>query len=447
MSDGAIKKALLNLPSGLDSTYEQILKRILSRSLEDAQIVKLIFLWLIRGYHLLTLRELAEAVSIQMTDTTLNFENVATDPEDLVALCGSLVIVDRTSKPPLVSLAHYSVEEYLCSTQIAQSPVVFFHVEELTAHLHLAAICIRYLSFDDFGHPQSSGWDARQLTKKYALLQYATRHWTAHLRDSCVSAADFQSYLGPILHWFCEPDVNGQQYSCWQAIFHMHCKEYDDCTRQPPFYNAIVLGLDHVLRMLLPKEVATINKHFSGGWTPLTAAITAKQPATAKILLDAGADPNVAADEEQHKGLTALHIAAEQSMEEMVELLLSKGANIHARTFSETTPFYRAARGGSLPILQMLYSAGSDINARTWDGWTPLFEAVTRGHVRIVQKLLRWGADCKLANSDGLAPDDAAMRLQSPLILQLMRDSVSAPHDATDVICDNDVEQIPPCVD
>ena len=67
-----------------------------------------------------------------------------------------------------------------------------------------------------------------------------------------MSAADFQSYLAPTLRWFCEPDVNGQQYGCWQVIFHMYCKEYDDCTRQPPFYNALVLGLNHVLCMLLP---------------------------------------------------------------------------------------------------------------------------------------------------------------------------------------------------
>jgi hypothetical protein len=202
----------------------------------------------------LTLQELAEAVSIQVMDTRLISENVATDPEDLVALCGSLVIVDRTSKPPLVSLAHYSVEEYLCSPQITQSPVAFFHVEELAAHLHRAATCLRYLSFDDFGHPQSSGWNARQLTRKYALLQYAAHHWAAHLRDSRVSAAYFQSYLAPILNWFCEPDVNGEQYSRWQGVFHMYCKEHGDCTRQPPFYNAIVLGLDHTLRMLLPEK-------------------------------------------------------------------------------------------------------------------------------------------------------------------------------------------------
>jgi hypothetical protein len=414
ISDGAIKKALLNLPSGLDSTYEQILHRILSRGREDAQTVKLIFQWLVQSYHYLTLQELAEAVSIQLTDVRLNFENVATDPEDIVALCGSLVIVDRTSSPPLVSLAHYSVEEYLCSTQIAHGPVAFFYVEELAAHLHLAAVCIRYLSFEDFGQPQTSHWDAKQLTNQYALLQYAARNWTTHLRDSRVSAVDFQFYIAPMLHWFCEPDVNGQQYSCWQSVFHMYCKEDDDCTRQPPFYNAIVLGLNHVLRMLLPREVPTINRHFSGGWTPLT------------MLLNAGADPNIAADEEQHKGLTALHIAAEQSMEETVELLLSNGADVHARTFSETTPFYRAARGGSLSILRRLYSAGSDINARTWDGWTPLFEAVTCGHVQVVQQLLQWGADCTLANSHGLTAYMVAQRLRRISVLQMMRDHASA---------------------
>ena len=434
MSDGAIKKALLNLPSGLDSTYEQILNRILSRNRKDAQIVKLIFQWLVQSYHSLTLMELAEAVSIQLSDARLNFENVATDPEDLVALCGSLIVVDRTSSPPLVGLAHYSVEEYLCSTQIAQSQVAFFHIDEPAAHLYLAAICIRYLSFDDFAHSPTGGWNAQRLTEQYALLHYAARHWTAHLRHSRISALNFQSYIAPMLHWFCEPNVSGQQYSCWQSVFHMYCKEDDDCTHQPPFYNAIVLGLDHVLRLLLPRELSTLNRHFSGGWTPLTAAVTAKQPVAAEMLLDAGADPDVPADEEQHKGLTALHIAAEQSMEETVALLLSRGADVHARTFSKTTPFYRAARGGSLSILRRLYSAGSDIDVQTWDGWTPLYEAVICGHHRIVQQLLEWGANRELANDNGLTPMHAAERQKRTSIVELIRDHSHVGHHVADGI-------------
>jgi hypothetical protein len=432
ISDGAIKKALLNLPSGLNSTYQQILHRILSISREDAQMVKLIFQWLVQSYHNLTLQELAEAVSIKLTDTRFDPENVATDPEDIVALCGSLVVIDRTSSPPRGSLAHYSIEEYLCSTQIAHSPVAFFYVQDQAAHLHLAAVCIRYLSFDDFGQVQTNALQPKQLTNRYALLQYAARNWTAHLTDSQVSAADFDFYIAPMLHWFCEPDVDGQHYSCWQSVFHMYCKEDDDCTRQPPFYNAIVLGLEHVLRMLFPLELPTINRHFSGGWTPLTAAITARRAKVAAVLLDAGADPNIAADEEQHKGLTPLHIAAEQSMLQTVELLLSKGADIHARTFSETTPFYRAARGGSMSILRRLYRAGSDINAMTWDGWTPLFEAVICGHLRVVQQLLEWGADYKLANADGLTPFVAAKRLRRIEILQLIREHASDDHDLVD---------------
>ena len=434
MSDGAIKKALLDLPNGLDSTYEQILNRILSGNREDAQIVKLIFQWLVQSYYSLTLRELAEAVSIQLADTRLNVENVATDPEDLVALCGSLVVVDRTSSPPLVSLAHYSVEEYLCSTQIAQSHVAFFHIDEPTAHLYLAAICICYLSFDDFAHPPPGGWDTKRLTEQYALLHYAARNWTAHLRHSRVSTLDFQFYIAPMLHWFCEPGVSGQQYSCWQSVFHMYCKEDDDCTRQPPFYNAIVLGLDHVLRLLLPHELSIIDRHFPGGWTPLTAAVMAKQPVAAAMLLDAGANPDVPADEERHKGLTALHIAAEQSMEETVALLLSRGADVHARTFSETTPFYRAARGGSLSILRRLYRAGSDIDVQTWDGWTPLFEAVICGHHRIIQQLLEWGANCELVNDKGLTPMLAAERRKQTSIVELFRAHSYVGHHVADGI-------------
>ena len=382
-------------------------------------MVKLILQWLVQAFYTLSLRELAEAVSINLADTFLDFDNVATDPEDLVALCGSLVVVERSHSPPLVSLAHYSVEEYLCSEDIAQDPeVAFFHVDYRTAHLQLAKVCIRYLSFEDFADNLSRGalWpipDVEQLIKHYALLEYAARNWPSHLKNAFLSSAEFRHQVAPMLSWFCSPNVNGYHYAIWQSVFHMYCShnEEDYCDNQPPLYNAIVLGLEHVLDVLLVRDLHAINKRFLGGWTPLMAACVAHQPRIAEILLAAGADPNVTAGTVIRKGLSPLHIAAEECLESTVNLLLMHGANVHARSTSKTTPFWRAARGGSLSILRALRDAGSDINARTWDGWTPLIEAVTRNHVEIARQLLEWGADTSLATRNGRTPYKIAVRL------------------------------------
>ncbi len=104
------------------------------------------------------------------------------------------------------------------------------------------------------------------------------------------------------------------------------------------------------------------------------------------------------------QGRTPLHIAAELSLDRVVELLLENGADVQARCVSRTTPFYRAARGGSLSILRMLHEKGSDINVRAWDGRTPLFEAIGKDHRLVVEYLLAWGSDSYTADENGTTP-------------------------------------------
>jgi hypothetical protein len=90
--------------------------------------------------------------------------------------------------------------------------------------------------------------------------------------------------------------------------------------------------------------------------------------------------------------MTPLHFAAEGGHSKIIKLLLGHGASPHVRNESGATPFYRAARSGSLQSLKALYDAGSDINIQK-NGFTPLFEAVAQCRPRIACQLLQWGAD------------------------------------------------------
>ena len=87
-------------------------------------------------------------------------------------------------------------------------------------------------------------------------------------------------------------------------------------------------------------------------------------------LLAAGAVVDQTADLNTHNGFTALHLAAGHGNVEMVKLILAHGASIESRTASETTPFYRAIRGGRTEVVDILHDAGSEINAKTWDSFT-----------------------------------------------------------------------------
>ncbi len=56
------------------------------------------------------------------------------------------------------------------------------------------------------------------------------------------------------------------------------------------------------------------------------------------------------------------------------------------------TPLHQAARGGDKDIVGYLISKGADVNARSKDGWTPLEYAARNGHTEVAQLLWQYGA-------------------------------------------------------
>lgn len=434
-TDRAIKAALTNLPKGLDDTYERILQQIMTKTPEKVDEVKAILQWVAESMAPMTLDELAEAISIQPDDTRLDRDGITTDPEDLVAMCRSLVVLDRSMEPPVIRLAHFSVEEYLLSDHIVESSVSYFHIDESVVDLEIARTCIQYLSFQDFANAAitedtSGSEELDERLEQYALLRYAARYWPVHLHYSGASADQDQRIVCQ-LQWFLQPGSQGDQYKSWQQVYHLHCSTADGSSHKPPFYHAVVFGLEHVFSLLLP-QVGDINAYFLGGWTPLIAATTARRTEMVKTILRAGAQPDLPVLCNDRKWRTALHIAAEQGLEEIAEVLLDAGASPHARSLSLTTPLYRAARSGSIPILKMLHDRGADVNAATWDYWTPIFEAIYGGFTDVVDLLLQWGATPNTANIDGSTPLSLAKQLRQHEIVHLLEEAIQLQSTASD---------------
>ena len=68
---------------------------------------------------------------------------------------------------------------------------------------------------------------------------------------------------------------------------------------------------------------------------------------------------------------TALHHAAQSGRTGIVELLLSKGADVRARDFYGETPLHYAVDSGNLEVVRLLGEAGSDLDACNDNGELP----------------------------------------------------------------------------
>ena len=132
------------------------------------------------------------------------------------------------------------------------------------------------------------------------------------------------------------------------------------------------------------------------GWTPLYWAVGYGHTDVAQLLLQAGADVNVRADD----GLMPLHLAALGGETEVAGLLVARGADVHARDdISGWTPLYWAAAHGHASVAELLLAKGTDLNAKDRQGRTPLDIAAKERHTELVALLKKHGATSRIAVS------------------------------------------------
>jgi hypothetical protein len=94
-----------------------------------------------------------------------------------------------------------------------------------------------------------------------------------------------------------------------------------------------------------------------------------------------------------NRGATPLWIAAAYGKCELVEYLISRGANLNSKTeIAGLTPFHIAALNGQKDVVELLLAKGADVNAKTTAGETPLRLALRRGHKEVAALLREHGA-------------------------------------------------------
>jgi len=195
------------------------------------------------------------------------------------------------------------------------------------------------------------------------------------------------------------------------------------------------------MKQLLITTIAAVVLVATGLAGPIHDAVMNGNIDEVQWQLDAGIDPNL----KNSKGATPLHYAASEGHNDIVELLIERGANVNAtdrgkggtpldyaywgdqeevietlnehnaqrehekggKGIGQSSLIHDAALDGDIDEVQRQLDAGVDPNLKSSKGATPLFYAVYGGHLEIVELLITRGADVNAAYLNNSVLDQA----------------------------------------
>ena len=99
------------------------------------------------------------------------------------------------------------------------------------------------------------------------------------------------------------------------------------------------------------------------------------------------ADMDVNARDDQW-GRSPLDCAVVEGDKKVIELLITKGADVNAKDHDGVTPLHAAVQYGHKGIAELLIANGADVNTKTLVGSTPLHAAAFLGYKEIVELLV-----------------------------------------------------------
>ena len=159
---------------------------------------------------------------------------------------------------------------------------------------------------------------------------------------------------------------------------------------------ALYEGDEDKARQLLPPD---------GELSVFEAAAFGRDDRLAEMLRDDPAQARSFSDD----GFTALHLAVFGRQEEAARLLLEAGADPNALSTSplaRVPPLGTAAFVQSVPTARLLLDHGADPDRPGEGGFTALHAAAQNGDEELARLLLERGADRSLAADDGRRPAD-----------------------------------------
>lgn len=143
------------------------------------------------------------------------------------------------------------------------------------------------------------------------------------------------------------------------------------------FFEAAALGKKELVEEALSENPDLVNEFSDDGFTALGLASYFGNEDVVRLLLLKGADPNVSS--QNGFNVFPLHSAVASNYDMIAKMLLEAGAEVNVVQMSGATPLHSAAHNGNIELLIVLLEAGANVNALTEDGKTPADKASEKG--------------------------------------------------------------------
>ncbi|KAJ7154153.1 hypothetical protein C8R46DRAFT_1118835 [Mycena filopes] len=350
----AVRDSLKNMPGDLNSTYDDVMKRINRQGEDDRNLARRTLSWVSHAEN---------ALAIEPGTTALDPGNLL-DADIILSVCAGLVVID--DEDHLVRLIHYTAQDYLDGIRESEFP---------DAQIEITSTCVTYLMFDIFAGCADEVLEDQM--DEHPLLEYALLFCLIHGRGEPESLLK-----DDILRFLAHLTGRG----LWQIMHKLHIS-----LPQTRLGIASYFGMLEVARHLLDEDGfdigalrgATINGH-----TQLVRLLMQSQGYRTHVAQVSGRGHPRRAESS-----TALQGAALDGDEERVNLLLERGADVNAPTEPYGSSLQAASVAGHYPVVCLLLAYGADVNSQSGIYGTALRAASLAGHADVVFLLVENGAD------------------------------------------------------
>ena len=389
-----VKVALINLPDGLENMYNDVLERIQGQDKELASLAMNVLGWIYHAKRPLKLIELQHALAIEPGDTLLDDDGLP-DQDLMISVCGGLLSVREDDT---VTFIHYTAQEYLNQ----RGPSLFQDFR-----ISIAQTCLTYLSFENLAQGACTSdeqFEAR--LSQYPFLEYSSSYWGIHVHDQ---EAPSQVLEGQVVNFLMNPAAVStsvqtkmvHEYSREHRINHAgYSQAFPKHT--PGLVLASSFGLSKITATLIQKN-ARIEEEDSRGIRAIHQAVWEHHHSVTQLLLDQGADLNAkinSLEPSLHSATvmqgSPLHLAAIRGNAFFVKLLVERKGEVNVRLDNGWTPLHMAAANGHTSLVELLTSHGAKLNAVDGHGATATYRAAENGQEAAIQVLVKHGADVNI---------------------------------------------------
>jgi ankyrin repeat protein len=183
-----------------------------------------------------------------------------------------------------------------------------------------------------------------------------------------------------------------------------------------PFVEAAFEDNLEELSRLLPGTDVNVRDETTGT-TALDQAVERGNREMVELLLSRGADVN-AKDE---SGRTALMLLDDEATSDLVWDLLNAGAQVNAKTDAGRTPLISVAYYNNVEALKALLDGGAEVNSKDEDGETALMVAAENGQLQNVRALVLAGANLDQENAEGKNALTIAIESEHRAVIRFLR--------------------------